>query len=95
MTLHQFCDDSILANFYKIKSLNHKKEKIFFPLPKKPHKLLPLERHPDEPVAAQVLRPVRRRFRLVLDGGRSRVPEAAPPVPGEAPQVRHYDGTGG
>ena len=47
-----------------------------------------LERDPHEPVAAQVLREVRGRLRLLLDGRRRRVHEAASPVPRTPAQVR-------
>lgn len=46
------------------------------------------ERHSHQSVAAQVLCAVRRRFRLLLDGGRQRVRQAAPSVARPTAQVR-------
>lgn len=47
-----------------------------------------IERYPDEPVTAQMFRAVRRRLRLVLDGGRRGIREETSPEPGPAAQVR-------
>ena len=48
------------------------------------------ERDPHEPVAAQVLRPLRGRLRLLLDGRRRRVHEAAAPLARPPEEVRAH-----
>lgn len=45
------------------------------------------ERDSHQSVAAQVLRALRRRLRLLLDGGRRGVREAPPPVAWPAPEI--------
>ena len=55
------------------------------------------ERDPHEPVAAQVLRPLRGRLWLLLDGRRRRVHEAEAPLEGASEEVRahHLHGRAG